>query len=248
MIKKIALITGANKGIGYATAQGLGQTGATVLVGARSKELGEQAAEELRAGGTEAECVHLDVTDTDSIAAAATHVDEAYGRLDILVNNAGIALADGNWNTSELTLATARKVFETNVFGVIAVTNAFLPLIRRSAAGRIVNVSSEIGSMSTMLRDDLPFSGLQPGAYGASKAALNMLTVSYATELKDTPIKVNAVTPGFTATDLNGHQGIRKVEDGAKVAVDMALIGEGGPTAGFRHDGVPYLEGTVVPW
>jgi NAD(P)-dependent dehydrogenase (short-subunit alcohol dehydrogenase family) len=146
MTKKIALITGANKGIGFATAQALGKEGNTVLIGARSPERGKQAAKTLGEEGIEAEFVHLDVTDEETVAAAAKQVEERYGRLDILVNNAGIALADGNWNTSELTVATARKVFEANVLGVIAVTNAFLPLVRRSEAGRIVNVSSEVGS------------------------------------------------------------------------------------------------------
>ncbi|WP_026929141.1 SDR family NAD(P)-dependent oxidoreductase [Glycomyces tenuis] len=249
MNDKIALITGANKGIGYATAQGLGEAGVTVLVGARSPERGEAAAARLRAEGHDAAFVRLDVTDAATVTAAARHVEEAYGKLDILVNNAGIALADGGWSTSELTLATARKVFETNVFGAIAVTNAFLPLLHRSEAGRIVNVSSEIGSIGTMLREDLPFGGQQPGAYGASKAALNMLTVSYGIELKDTAIKINAVTPGFTATDLNGNQGTRKVEEGAKIAIDMALIGEDGPTASFMSDGrIDYLNGAIVPW
>ncbi|HEU5127844.1 MAG TPA: SDR family NAD(P)-dependent oxidoreductase [Glycomyces sp.] len=248
MDNKIALITGANKGIGYAAAQALGKEGLTVLVGARSPERGEAAAAALRAEGGDARFVRLDVTDPQSVVAAAEHVEAAWGRLDVLVNNAGIALADGGWNTSELTVATARKVFETNVFGVIAVTNAFLPLLHRAEAGRIVNVSSEIGSMGTMLREDLPFRG-QPGAYGASKSALNMLTVSYGIELADTPIKVNAVTPGYTATDLNGNQGARSAAEGARAVVAMALVGEDGPTASFVSDGrIDYLEGDLVPW
>jgi NAD(P)-dependent dehydrogenase (short-subunit alcohol dehydrogenase family) len=249
MTKKIALITGANKGIGFATAQALGREGVTVLMGARSPQRGKQAVKTLGEEGIEAEFVHLDVTDEEIVAAAAKGVEERYGRLDILVNNAGIALADGNWNTSELTVTTARKVFEANVFGVIAVTNAFLPLVRRSAAGRIVNVSSEVGSIGFMTRTDTPISGLQPGAYGSSKTALNMLTASWAIELKDTRIKINAVTPGYTATDLNNNQGFRKVEDGARIVVQTALLGEEGPTGGFFNDGdVEYLDSTTVPW
>ncbi|WP_026924078.1 SDR family oxidoreductase [Glycomyces arizonensis] len=248
MTEKIALITGANKGIGYATAQGLGKAGVTVLVGARSPERGEQAAAKLRAEGHDAAFVRLDVTDRQTITAAAEHVEATYGKLDILVNNAGIALADGGWNTSELTVATTRKIFETNVFGVIAVTNAFLPLVRRSEAGRIVNVSSEVGSLATMTRDDLP-SWLQPGAYGASKSALNMLTVSYSIELRETPIKINAVTPGFTKTDFNDNRGDRNVQEAAQIAIDMALIGDDGPSGTFVCDGhVDYVDGETVPW
>jgi len=166
----------------------------------------------------------------------------------VLVNNAGIALADGDWNTSELTVATTRKMFEVNVFGVVSVTNMFLPLIRKSRAGRIVNVSSEAGSIGTMTRTDWPFAGMQPGGYGASKSALNMLTVSWAMELKDTPIKVNAMTPGYTATDLNDNQGFRSPEEGAQAAVTLALLGQDGPTGGYFHEGIEYFDSEVVPW
>ncbi|MCC3762306.1 SDR family oxidoreductase [Glycomyces sp. TRM65418] len=248
MTKNIAIITGANKGIGIEIARGLGKRGLTVLVGARSAERGETAAATLRDEGLDAHFLHLDVTDETIVAAAAKQVEEQYGKLDVLVNNAAIALADGDWNTSELTVATARKVFETNVLGVVAVTNAFLPLIRKSDAGRIVNVSSEIGSLSFMTDPSKPFYTQQCGAYGASKSALNMLTVSWSKELEPTGIKINAVTPGFTATDLNGNQGTRRPVDAAAVAVDMALIGDDGPNGGFFHKGVEYLDSPVVPW
>ncbi|MFC4335461.1 SDR family oxidoreductase [Salininema proteolyticum] len=252
MTEKIALITGANKGLGYETAAQLGRRGVTVLVGARSAERGEKAAASLCDEGIDASHVPLDVTDEDSVAAAARRVESAHGRLDILVNNAGIAMGDGDGNTSSLTVATARQVFETNVLGVVSVTNAFLPLIRRSEAGRIVMVSSEVGSIATMLRTDTPepIPALQPGAYGASKSALNALTVSYAKEFRDSSIKVNAVTPGYTATDINGHQGWRTVEQGAAVLVEMALIGPDGPTGAFRHDGtIEFLDSDgAVPW
>jgi NAD(P)-dependent dehydrogenase (short-subunit alcohol dehydrogenase family) len=164
------------------------------------------------------------------------------------VNNAGIAIADGDWNTSELTVATARKVFETNVIGVVSVTNAFLPLIRKAEAGRIVNVSSEVGSLGFMTGTDHPFSAMQGGAYGASKSALNMLTVSWSKELEPTGVKINAMTPGYTATDLNDNRGTRRPEDAAVAAVNLALIGEDGPSGGFFHDGVEYFESTVLPW
>ncbi|WP_199038200.1 SDR family oxidoreductase [Glycomyces salinus] len=244
MEDKIALITGANKGIGFEIAKGLAERGVTVLAGARSEERGRKAAAEIGVG-----FLQLDVTEPDSVANAARQVADRYGRLDILVNNAGIAKADGNWNTSELTLATARKVFEVNFFGVISVTNAFLPLVHRAESGRIVNVSSELGSLGTITDPSFPFGDIQPGAYGASKSALNLLTVSYAKELRDTPIKINAVTPGYTATDLNGNQGHRTPAEGARSAIDAALIGDDGPNGAFLSDGeIDFLEGVVVPW
>lgn len=247
MTKKTALITGANKGIGIEITRGLANRGLTVLVGARSEERGETAAAQLRAEGHDAHFLHLDVTDADTVAAAAKHVEEQYGALDALVNNAGIALADGDWNTSELTVTTARKVFETNVLGVISVTNAFLPLIRKSDQGRIVNVSSEVGSL-TFMTGAYPFSHMQVGAYGASKSALNMLTVSWSKELEPTGIKINAMTPGYTATDLNDNQGTRRPEDAAVAAVNLALLDQDGPNGGFFHEGIEYFEDTTVPW
>lgn len=249
MTEKIALVTGANKGIGIEIARGLAEEGLTVLVGARSPERGEAAAARLREEGLDARFLQVDVTDEGTVAAAAERVAAEYGRLDVLVNNAGIALVEGeDWNTSAQTVATARKNFEVNVFGVIAVTNAFLPLVRKSEAGRIVNVSSEVGSIGTMTRTDFPFAGLQPGSYGASKSALNMLTVSWALELKPTPIKVNAMTPGYTRTDLNANQGTRDPKDAAREAVRLALLDESGPTGGFFQEGIDYFESREVPW
>jgi len=245
---KTILVTGANKGVGFHIARGLAEQGHAVLVGARSEERGEAAAGGLREAGLDVRFLHLDVTDQALVAAAAKRVDEEFGRLDALVNNAGIALADGDWNTSELTAETTRKVFETNVIGVVSVTNAFLPLLRRSDAGRIVNVSSEVGSFAFITDPDQPFAGMQVGAYGASKSALNMLTVSYAVELKDTPIKINAMTPGYTKTDLNENQGWRAPEESAKVAIDLALLGDDGPSGGFFQEGLDYHKDTTVPW
>ncbi|MFB9660682.1 SDR family oxidoreductase [Glycomyces mayteni] len=243
MEQRTALVTGANKGIGYEIAKGLAQKGVKVWAAARSEERGMEAVERLRGEGAEADFLQLDVTDEGSIAKAVAQVQS----LDILVNNAGIALADGGWNTSELTVATARKVFETNVIGVIAVTNAFLPLLRESGAPRIVNVSSEVGSL-TFMTGDHEFAKMQGGAYGASKSALNMLTVSYAKEFKDGPVKVNAMTPGYTKTDLNHNQGWRDPALSAKVAIDLALLPEDGPNGGFFQEGLEYHEGTTVPW
>jgi NAD(P)-dependent dehydrogenase (short-subunit alcohol dehydrogenase family) len=245
---RVALITGANKGIGFEIARGLAQQGLTVLVGARSEERGEAAAARLREAGFDARFLQLDMTDEASIAAAAERIERDLGRLDVLVNNAGVALVEIGSHTSETATATARQIFETNVIGVIALTNRLMPLLHAAEAGRIVNVSSEVGSFGFMTDPEQPFNGLEAGAYGASKSALNMLTVSYALELKDSAIKINAMTPGYTKTDLNHNTGWRTPEDAAKVAVDLALLGEDGPSGGFFQEGLEYHADTVVPW
>jgi NAD(P)-dependent dehydrogenase (short-subunit alcohol dehydrogenase family) len=239
--KKIALITGANKGIGKEIARQLGAQGMTVLLGARDSGRGEEAAAELRAGGADARAVRLDVTDAASIEAAARQIESQYGRLDVLVNNAGIAL-DGGGPASTIDVDTLRRTYETNVFGVFAVTQAFLPLLRESEAGRIVNHSSGLGSLTQNSDPNGKYAGVKPLAYNSSKAALNMMTVIFAAELKDTPIKVNAADPGYTATDLNQHSGPRTVEQGATAAVRLAMLPADGPTGGyFDEDG-------TVPW
>jgi NAD(P)-dependent dehydrogenase (short-subunit alcohol dehydrogenase family) len=229
----IALITGANKGIGYETARLLGACGLTVLVGARDPDRGARAVDELRAGGADAHPVLLDVTDAGSVSQAAGRVREAYSRLDILVNNAGIARGDGSGRPSETTVETLRMVFETNVFAVVAVTNALLPLLRAAPAARIVNVSSEVGSIAAMTDPDSPMWPFASIPYPASKTALNMVTSMYAKELRDTPIKVNAANPGYCATDLNGHSGFRTAEQGAEVVVRLATLPADGPTGTF---------------
>jgi NAD(P)-dependent dehydrogenase (short-subunit alcohol dehydrogenase family) len=239
---KTALITGANKGIGRETARRLAALGITVLIGARNAERGEAAAEELRADGADVRFVPLDVTDETSVQAATKHIDATFGRLDILVNNAGIAA--GPQAPSEASAATVRQVYETNVFGVIAVTHAMLPLLRRSAAARIVNMSSELGSLAHMADPGSPWSAytsvLLP--YCSSKSALNAITVLYANELRAEGILVNAVSPGYCATDLNRHTGIRTAEEGAAVAVGLATAGEDGPTGAFLTEDGP------IPW
>lgn len=226
----IALITGANKGIGLETARLLGADGRTVLVAARDEGRGRIAERSLRDGGADARFVLLDVTDEASIRRAADWIGREYGRLDILVNNAGIAKADGDWKPSSTTVATLREVYETNVFGVVAVTNAMLPLLRRADAARIVNVSSEVGSIGSMTDPDSPLWPLTSVPYPSSKTALNMITAMYAKELSDTAIKVNAANPGYCATDLNGHRGLRSAEQGARVAVHLATLPANGPT------------------
>jgi NAD(P)-dependent dehydrogenase (short-subunit alcohol dehydrogenase family) len=232
MTTTIALITGANKGIGRETARRLGAGGITVLVGARDEERGVEAERALRAGGADAAFVRLDVTDPGSVQQAACWVEKEFGRLDILVNNAGIAVRGGP--PSQTDLDAVRASYETNVFGVIAVTNAMLPLLRRSPAGRIVNVSSELGSVTSMTDPASPLSQFPAGlAYPSSKTALNMITVLYARELRDTPIKVNAANPGYTATDLNGHTGFRSVTEAARVSVHLATLPADGPSGTF---------------
>jgi NAD(P)-dependent dehydrogenase (short-subunit alcohol dehydrogenase family) len=248
----IALITGANKGIGYETARLLGARGMTVLVAARDEARGREAERSLRDGGADARFVRLDVTDEKSVQRAAEWVDREYGRLDILVNNAGIAKADGDWSPTRTKVATIREVYETNVFGVVAVTNALLPLLRKAEAARIVNVSSEVGSIASMTDPDSPLWTLTSVPYPSSKSALNMVTAMYAKELRDTPIKVNAANPGYCATDLNGRQGFRTAEQGAQVSVHLATLPADGPSGVlwghlWTADGDPERYG-VLPW
>jgi NAD(P)-dependent dehydrogenase (short-subunit alcohol dehydrogenase family) len=229
MATTIALITGANKGIGFETASQLGARGAIVLAGARDEARGRQAEQALRDGGADARFVLLDATDAKSAQEAADWIDREYGRLDILVNNAGIAAGGGP--PSQTDLDRMREVYETNVFGVITVTNAMLPLLRRAPAARIVNVSSEVGSITATTNPESPL-GQMPAslAYPSSKSALNMITAMYAKELRDTPVKVNAANPGYTATDLNRHSGFRSVAEGAEASVHLATLGPDGPS------------------
>ena len=234
--KKVALITGANKGIGKEIARQLGALGMTVLIGARDRQRGEEAATELTANGADAHPVVLDVTDQASIDAALKQVESGYGRLDVLVNNAGIALDTGS--ASSVDLDTLRRTYETNVFGVFSVTKAFLPLLKKSEAGRIVNLSSGLGSLSQNADPEWEYGAVKPLAYNSSKAALNMMTVIFAAELKELGIKVNAADPGYTATDLNQNQGHRTVAQGATAAVRLATLPADGPTGGyFDEDG-----------
>ncbi|MGW1717880.1 SDR family oxidoreductase [Streptomyces sp. NPDC002156] len=244
-----ALITGANKGIGYETARLLGERGMTVLVGARDETLGRKAELALREGGVDARFLRIDVTDDASVQRAADQVGAEYGRLDVLVNNAGIVgdVEGARSGPSGATRAALRQVFEANVFGVVAVTNAFLPLLRNAEAARIVNVSSEVGSLTFASDPEHPLYGLATIPYPASKTALNMVTVMYAKELRDTPIKVNAANPSHCATDLTGNTGSRTPEQGALVSVALATLPPDGPTGGFWGDGAPAAE-AALPW
>jgi NAD(P)-dependent dehydrogenase (short-subunit alcohol dehydrogenase family) len=238
---KIALVTGANKGIGFEIARQLGDQGSVVIVGARDEVRGKQAADSLAGHGLKAVPVRIDVTDPASVQDAATQIEQQFGRLDILVNNAGIA---GRFTgaPSEATAADLREVYETNVFGVVSVTNAMLPLLRRSQAGRIVNLSSHLGSLTLNSDRESFFARINMIAYQSSKTALNAITIAYAKELRDTPIKVNLAHPGVVATDLNNHRGQRTPAEGAVIAVQLALADDSGPTgASLSEDG-------VVPW
>jgi NAD(P)-dependent dehydrogenase (short-subunit alcohol dehydrogenase family) len=232
MTAKIALITGANKGIGFETARQLGAHGMTVLVAARDEERGRAAESALRDGGADARFVQLDVTDAKSVQRAAEWVEAEYGRLDVLVNNAGSpTVARRSFPPSQTALDDMRAVYEINVFGVVTVTNAMLPLLRRAEAARIVNVSSEVGSLGSQTDPASPLSQRPPSAqYPSSKAAVDMLTVMYARELRDTPIKVNAANPGYTDTDFNDHRGFRTPAEGAEPSVYLATLPDDGPS------------------
>ncbi|NUR88030.1 MAG: SDR family NAD(P)-dependent oxidoreductase [Nonomuraea sp.] len=234
-------MTGANKGIGRAVAAGLAARGMVVLLAARDPERGRTAARELGVAW-----VHLDVTEPATIEAAVRQVEREHGRLDVLVNNAGISGHVPGRPPGETPVEAVREVFETNVLGVVAVTNAFLPLLRRSRAARIVNVSSAVGSLTCQTDPGHYLSRLPPAAaYPASKAALNALTVQYARELEPEGILVNAATPGACATDFTRGLNLpipRTAQDGARAIVGLATLPDGGPTGGF------YDESGTVPW
>ena len=239
--QKIALVTGANKGIGYEVAKGLAKQQMTVWQGCRDIARAEKAASQLAEEGLAATPIHLDVTDPDTIAAAAAQIDQAHGKLDVLVNNAGIA-REWQFKPSQVDLDLVKAIYETNLFGPMAVIQALLPLLLRSSGGRIVNVSSSLGSLTLTSDTASELSRLQALGYCSSKSALNAVTVQFANELRGTPVKINAVCPGYVATDLNGHSGPRTPEQGARIAIEMAMIPQDGPTGGyFNEDG-------RVPW
>jgi NAD(P)-dependent dehydrogenase (short-subunit alcohol dehydrogenase family) len=247
--KPVALVTGANKGIGLQIAKDLVAHGFTVLVGSRNLEHGETAAKSI---GADARALQLDVTNQASIAAAAERIRKEFGRLDVLVNNAGVSHAGKpgrsleevvkSGRASVASLDEVRAVFETNVFGVIAVTQAMLPLLRKASAGRIVNVSSASGSLTLNADPKNPHRRMFGATYSPSKTALNAITLGFALELESTGIKVNAACPGFTATNLNNFQGTRTVEQAACEPVRLALLDANGPTGTFSN------ENGQLPW
>jgi NAD(P)-dependent dehydrogenase (short-subunit alcohol dehydrogenase family) len=234
----ITLITGANKGIGFETARQLGKLGHTVLVGARDKERGQEAAAKLVAEKITAHWLPLEVTDEKSITAAVASVEKQFGRLDVLINNAGLLDYATDSVTSATPQATLRKTFDINFFGLVAVTQAFLPLIRKSSAGRIVNLTSILGSHAEHADPASPIYPSKFLAYDASKAAVNMFTNHLAHELKGTPIKVNSAHPGWVKTDMGGPEAQMEIVDGAKTSVMLATLPDNGPTGGYYHMGV----------
>jgi len=236
----VVLVTGANKGIGFEIACKLAaRRGLMVLLGARIPGRGERAAATLRDAGLAATAVPLDVTDEGSVQRAADWIDGEFGRLDILVNNAGVAY-DLDPAADALPLDLVRATFETNVIGLISVTRAMLPLLERSAAPRVVNLSSRRGSLTEAVNRESP--APEPMAYFASKAAVNAVTIAFAKRLAARGGKVNAVAPGRCATDMTGNRGPRTAVEGARIAVAMALLGPDGPTGAFLSDEGP------VPW
>lgn len=247
---RIALVTGANQGVGFQVAKELVAHGVTVLVGSRDYERGVTAAEQIGAGAT---AVQLDVTDPSSIAAAAERVRTEFGRLDLLVNNAAISnTGKGDRTLAEYALTglasnasidEVRAIWDTNVFGVLAVYQAMLPLLRESSDARIVNVSSGVGSLTANANPASPTHAMFGPGYAASKAALNAMTLAMMVELESTDIKVNLCSPAFTRTNLNGYEGTESIEDGSREVVRVALLGPDGPTGTFTR-----WENATIPW
>lgn len=248
--QRIALVTGANQGVGLQVAKELVANGVTVFVGSRNFERGETAAKQIGPGAI---AIQLDVTDAASIDAAAARIEKEFGRLDLLVNNAAISNTRKGSMTleeyrktslaSNVPLEEVRAVWETNVFGVLAVYQAMLPLLRKSADARIVNVSSGVGSLTINADPAFPYHKMFGPVYSASKTALNAITLSMMVELESTGIKVNLVSPAFTSTNLNGYEGTEPVEQGSREVVRVALLGPDGPTGTFTR-----WENATIPW
>lgn len=247
MSQQVALITGANRGIGFETARQLGKQGIKVLIGARSEDKGREAEEALKAEGLDVEYLNIDVDDAATHASAAKAIEERYGKLDILINNAGIFLKeefgpDGSpVPASQTRSETFRKTFDTNFFNTIEVTQALLPLVKKSDAGRIVFLSSGLGSLGLHSDPSSPIYDYKVPAYNISKTALNGYVVHLAHELKDTNIKVNTAHPGSVVTDMN-ENGQIPVEEGAKTSVDLATLPANGYSGKFIH------LGEELPW
>lgn len=236
---KIALITGANKGIGLETARQLGAQGITVLVGARDKKRGEKAAQSLQSEGIDAHFLLLDPMDAPSVEAAAREVEAKFGRLDILINNAGTIVPADHAPSLSVATQALRDTYEINVFALHEVTRTFLPLLEKSQAARLVNVSSMLGSLE--MHSNGMLGDVKLLAYDSSKAAVNMMTTHYAHQWKDTPHRANTIHPGNVKTDLNPGGEI-SLEEGAKTSVELATIPDDGPNGTFSHLGEP------LPW
>ncbi len=238
--KKVALVTGANKGLGFATAKLLGKSDYFVMIGARDEERGYEAELRLKSEMIKAEFVLLDVTDGEHISSAVARVSQEFGKLDVLVNNAGIGIQHGPPGTMDI--GDLRETMETNFFGPFAVTKAFLPLLRNAQAGRVVNVSTSLASLFSLQDPQWHLFGLDSTAYSISKTALNSLTALFAKELRGTEIKINSVDPGYVITDLTGNKGLKTPEQAAMLVVKYATLEKDGPTGGF------FDENGSKPW
>lgn len=250
MAQKIAFVTGGNRGIGFQTALDLGtlpNESIKVIIGSRSLDQGREAVEKLRAAGADADVLEFDITNPAHHKTAYDYFESNYGRLDILVNNAGMA-AGGfppkgpDHSTSEVPLDLLHKVFETNFFAQVALTQVLIPLLRKSEAGRIVNLSSILGSLALHADPKSPVYHSKSFAYDASKTALNAFTIHLAYELRHTRIKVNSAHPGWVKTDMGGEMAPMEVKDGSKTSVELATLPADGPTGAFLHAGQP------LPW
>lgn len=243
--EKIAFITGANRGIGFETARRLGEKGVTVILGSRDKKKGEEAANQLKAMGISALSFPFDVDTLSDHEVIRTYIETHYGKLDILINNAGILLehqSEKECTASMVPLELLRRTFETNFFNLIHLTQTLLPLLKQSSAGRIVNLSSVLGSLTLHSDPKSPIYDSKLFAYDASKTALNAFTIHLAHELRNTQIKVNSAHPGWVKTEMGGPNAPLDLKEGAKTSVDLALLPEDGPTGGFYH------LGEVLPW
>lgn len=243
MTTRIAFITGGNRGLGLETARGLGKQGITVVIGVRDLAKGDSAVQTLKQEGINAEAILFDALKPATFQDVYKYLDSKYGKLDILVNNAGVSLRPlfGN-NASTASQDLLRQTFDVNFFSVIELTQVLLPLIRKAPAGRIVNLSSVLGSLGVHQMSDSPIAQAKELAYNASKTALNAFTVHLADELKDTPIKVNSAHPGWVKTDMGGAEAPMEVSEGGKTSVQLATLPADGPTGGFFHLGEP------LPW
>ncbi len=243
-MKKIALITGANRGIGLETAIQLGKHDVKILAAARTLDKANEAVNILAKENIEAQPIQLDVTNEEDINNAVKTIGDEYGYLDILINNAGIIQGEEFFGNSTLNIKPQdlKETFDTNFFSVVNVTQKLLPLIQKSEAGRIVNLSSILGSLSLHADEQSPIKDSKPFAYDASKTALNQFTVHLANALRDTNVKVNSAHPGWVKTDMGGAAAPMHIEDGAKTSVQLALLGSDGPSGKYIH------LGDELPW
>jgi len=243
--KKIALVTGANKGVGYATAQLLAEQNITVLLGSRDETRGKEAEASLRSQGLDVHYINIDMEDRETFSIAATYIERVYGKLDILINNAGVQIESEIWQTNttaSISIETLRRTFEINFFGLVDLTQQLLPLIQKSEAGRIVNLTSILASLQYHATPGSNTYNTKTFAYNSTKTAVNAFTIHLAHALKDTNIKVNAAHPGWVKTEMGGKGAFLSIEEGAKTSVYLALIDEHGPNGSYMH------EHSKLPW